>query len=97
MDDIGLLLPSTLFATFLPLISGINEKSVNSLLRMNPPAIKWLPKGPSTVEVIETELPSASTMGKLANMKYKKSDFEDVAYFEPYYLKDFVALKTKKN
>ncbi|MDG1660181.1 MAG: tRNA (adenosine(37)-N6)-threonylcarbamoyltransferase complex dimerization subunit type 1 TsaB [Winogradskyella sp.] len=45
----------------------------------------------------EGKLPSASTMGKLANMKYKKSDFEDVAYFEPYYLKDFVALKTKKN
>lgn len=45
---------------------------------------------------IENKLPSASTMGKLANEKYKKSDFEDVAYFEPYYLKDFVAIKSKK-
>ncbi|MFD1062305.1 tRNA (adenosine(37)-N6)-threonylcarbamoyltransferase complex dimerization subunit type 1 TsaB [Winogradskyella litorisediminis] len=45
---------------------------------------------------IEGKLPSASTMGKLANNKYKKSDFEDVAYFEPYYLKDFVAIKSKK-
>ena len=45
---------------------------------------------------IEDKLPSASTMGKLANIKYKKSDFENVAYFEPYYLKDFVALKPKK-
>jgi len=29
----------------------------------------------------------------LADTKYKKNDTEDIAYFEPYYLKDFVALK----
>ncbi|TCK67549.1 tRNA threonylcarbamoyladenosine biosynthesis protein TsaB [Winogradskyella wandonensis] len=46
---------------------------------------------------IEDKLPSASTMGVIAHNKYKKSDFEDVAYFEPYYLKDFVAIKSKKN
>jgi len=44
---------------------------------------------------IEDKLPSANEMGLLSNDKYKKSDFEDVAYFEPYYLKDFVALKPK--
>ncbi len=44
---------------------------------------------------IENKLPSANEMGLLANIKYKKSDFENVAYFEPYYLKDFVALKSK--
>ena len=44
---------------------------------------------------IGDKLPSASEMGLLSNDKYKKSDFEDVAYFEPYYLKDFVALKPK--
>ncbi|MDX1270466.1 tRNA (adenosine(37)-N6)-threonylcarbamoyltransferase complex dimerization subunit type 1 TsaB [Bizionia paragorgiae] len=44
---------------------------------------------------IEGKLPSASTMGALAYAKYKKSDTEDVAYFEPFYLKDFVALKPK--
>lgn len=38
-------------------------------------------------------LPSANEMGKLAEAKYKIGDFEDVAYFEPYYLKDFIALK----
>ena len=27
--------------------------------------------------------------------KHKISDIEDVAYFEPYYLKDFIALKPK--
>ena len=46
---------------------------------------------------IEDKLPSASTLGKIANAKYKIGDIEDVAYFEPYYLKDFVALKSKKN
>ncbi|MFI1771862.1 tRNA (adenosine(37)-N6)-threonylcarbamoyltransferase complex dimerization subunit type 1 TsaB [Thalassobellus citreus] len=44
---------------------------------------------------IEDKLPSANEMGLLAYNKYKKSDTEDVAYFEPYYLKDFVALKPK--
>ncbi|EGV42660.1 tRNA (adenosine(37)-N6)-threonylcarbamoyltransferase complex dimerization subunit type 1 TsaB [Bizionia argentinensis JUB59] len=44
---------------------------------------------------VENKLPSAKQMGALAYYKYKKSDTEDVAYFEPYYLKDFVALKPK--
>lgn len=39
---------------------------------------------------IENKLPSSSEMGKLAFNKYSKSEFENVAYFEPYYLKDFV-------
>lgn len=42
------------------------------------------------------KLPSAKQMALLAEEKYKISDTEDVAYFEPYYLKDFVALKSKK-
>ena len=40
---------------------------------------------------IEDKLPSAAEMGILAEGKYKKRDFEDLAYFEPYYLKDFIA------
>ncbi len=44
---------------------------------------------------VEDRLPSANEMSTLAYEKYKKSDTEDVAYFEPYYLKDFVALKPK--
>lgn len=39
---------------------------------------------------IENVLPSAAQMVELATIKHKKSDFEDVAYFEPYYLKDFM-------
>ncbi|MEO8934844.1 MAG: tRNA (adenosine(37)-N6)-threonylcarbamoyltransferase complex dimerization subunit type 1 TsaB, partial [Xanthomarina sp.] len=45
---------------------------------------------------IEDKLPSANQMGKIAYLKYKNNEFEDVAYFEPYYLKDFIALKPKK-
>ncbi|WBL21993.1 tRNA (adenosine(37)-N6)-threonylcarbamoyltransferase complex dimerization subunit type 1 TsaB [Zunongwangia sp. HRR-M8] len=40
---------------------------------------------------IEDKLPSAKEMCVIAFDKYKISDMEDVAYFEPYYLKDFVA------
>jgi len=41
-------------------------------------------------------LPSAREMAFLAEAKYKISDTEDVAYFEPFYLKDFVVTKSKK-
>jgi len=34
--------------------------------------------------------PSAKEMGALSFDKYKKSDTVDVAYFEPFYLKDFI-------
>jgi tRNA threonylcarbamoyladenosine biosynthesis protein TsaB len=44
---------------------------------------------------IEDKLPSANEMSQLAYHKYKINDIEDVAYFEPYYLKDFVALQPK--
>jgi tRNA threonylcarbamoyladenosine biosynthesis protein TsaB len=44
---------------------------------------------------IDDKLPSANEISKLAYKKFKISDFEDVAYFEPFYLKDFIALKPK--
>ncbi len=43
------------------------------------------------------ELPSAYQMVEVAQTKYATASFEDVAYFEPYYLKDFIAVKSKKN
>lgn len=36
-------------------------------------------------------LPSAQGMADLAVKQYEQKDFVDVAYFEPFYLKDFVA------
>ncbi|MEE4260419.1 MAG: tRNA (adenosine(37)-N6)-threonylcarbamoyltransferase complex dimerization subunit type 1 TsaB [Bacteroidales bacterium] len=35
--------------------------------------------------------PSARYMAALSDKKFRANQFEDVAYFEPYYLKDFVA------
>jgi tRNA threonylcarbamoyladenosine biosynthesis protein TsaB len=40
--------------------------------------------------------PSACGMIALAEKKFAEKQFEDVAYFEPYYLKDFVAGKPKR-
>ncbi len=40
---------------------------------------------------VQDQLPSAKEMVPIAVSKYQKGDFEDVAYFEPYYLKDFMA------
>ncbi|HCN82524.1 MAG TPA: tRNA (adenosine(37)-N6)-threonylcarbamoyltransferase complex dimerization subunit type 1 TsaB [Sphingobacteriaceae bacterium] len=38
---------------------------------------------------------SAKDMSGLVLEKFKKQNFEDVAYFEPFYLKDFLVLKPK--
>ena len=42
---------------------------------------------------IENVFPCASQMGILALEKYNNKHFENVAYFEPFYLKDFIAGK----
>ncbi|EOZ92444.1 TsaB protein, required for threonylcarbamoyladenosine (t(6)A) formation in tRNA [Indibacter alkaliphilus LW1] len=42
-------------------------------------------------------LNSARGVGALAFRAYKKSQFEDLAYFEPNYLKEFKVIKSKKN
>jgi len=40
--------------------------------------------------------PSAMAMAPLAEAAYAEKRFEDVAYFEPFYLKDFVATVSRK-
>ena len=45
---------------------------------------------------IEIEL-LAHGMAKMAYDKYIKKTFEDLAYFQPFYLKDFIAGKPKKD
>ena len=44
----------------------------------------------------EIKYPSAKEMSELSYTKFKKSDTVDVAYFEPYYLKDFMITTSKK-
>ena len=41
--------------------------------------------------------PLASNMAPLAEAAYNEKRFEDLAYFEPFYLKDFVATVSRKN
>ncbi|PQJ68962.1 tRNA (adenosine(37)-N6)-threonylcarbamoyltransferase complex dimerization subunit type 1 TsaB [Polaribacter butkevichii] len=45
---------------------------------------------------VDDKFPSAKEMAQLSYDKYKKNDIEDVAYFEPFYLKDFVVIPEKK-
>ncbi len=51
---------------------------------------------PNFVFLDEIIYPSAREMGILSFKKFQKNDFEDVAYFEPYYLKDFMVTTSKK-
>lgn len=44
----------------------------------------------------EIVFPSAKEMSALSFKKFQEKDFEDVAYFEPYYLKDFMITVSKK-
>lgn len=44
----------------------------------------------------EIKYPSANEMSALSYAKFLKNDFADVAYFEPYYLKDFMITTSKK-
>ncbi len=45
---------------------------------------------------IEGAVPLAKQMIPLAEMAMAREEFEDVAYFEPFYLKEFVATQSKK-
>ena len=45
---------------------------------------------------IDGIVPLAENMAELAWKKYRDNDFEDVAYFEPFYLKEFQATIPKK-
>ena len=44
----------------------------------------------------ENKFPSAKQMGRLALEKYQTQAFEDIAYFEPFYLKEVYLVKSEK-
>lgn len=80
----------------------IEESSFESYLNVGP--VYFIGNGVSkTKETIhhpnaiftEDKLPSAREMSAIAFKKFRNKKFEDVAYFEPYYLKDFIAIKPK--
>lgn len=45
---------------------------------------------------LENLFTSSKYMASLSYSKYKNKEFEDVAYFEPFYLKEFQAIKSTK-
>lgn len=47
------------------------------------------------VKIIPDFHPSAGFMARLAEQRFRAAKFEDTAYFEPYYLKDFIAIKPR--
>ena len=49
-----------------------------------------------SVQFVKDILPSAKLMIPFSYKAYLAKEFEDIAYFEPFYLKDFVAGKPKK-
>lgn len=48
-------------------------------------------------QLIDNVYPSAKYMARLAEQAFLNKEFVDVAYFEPFYLKDFVTTVSKKN
>lgn len=76
----------------------IDEKSFSELLKKNKiiffgdGAMKCKPliNHPNALFVEDFE-PSATHMISLSEQKFELKDFENTAYFEPYYLKDFIA------
>ena len=53
-------------------------------------------KHPNAKFHFDMEFPSTKQLKALCAKKFNERAFEDVAYFEPYYLKDFVVGKPKK-
>ena len=51
---------------------------------------------PNAVFTENAIYPSAKTVGQLAAILFEQNQFEDVAAFEPYYLKDFMTTTPKK-
>jgi tRNA threonylcarbamoyladenosine biosynthesis protein TsaB len=69
------------FTETLYFIGDCQEKCQTVLTQPN---FKFLP---------EILFPSANQMSQLSYEKFNQNDFEDVAYFEPFYLKDFLLVK----
>ena len=57
------------------------------------PKLKKVFENQPNISIVEGFKPSAGYMRLLAEQALQKQDFVDVAYFEPFYLKDFVAGK----
>ncbi len=57
------------------------------------PKLHGIFDGTEGIRIVDDFAPSAAFMAALSDQALKMGDFVDVAYFEPFYLKDFVAGK----
>lgn len=83
----------------------INDSSFGELLSHN--KMLFFGDGASKCESILGKHPqatiltnfinSAKDLGEVALKKFNEKHFEDVAYFEPFYLKDFLIIESKKH
>lgn len=58
--------------------------------------LKTLFSNNETLSIVEDFKHSSASMSTLSYAKFTNNDFEDLVYFEPYYLKEFVATTPKK-
>ena len=73
------------------------ELAAGKVLFIGDGAAKCAPVLNSANAVTVQVNPNASAMAELAEESFQKSDFQNTAYFEPFYLKEFVATVSKKN
>ena len=59
------------------------------------PKMKTLFPANNKIIFLDNILASAKNMANLAEQAYNSGNFPDLAYYEPFYLKDFVAKKKK--
>lgn len=76
-----------------PLTSYLSSHTSLWLFGDGAPKLKPLFKDVPNIRIVDGFAPSAAYMATLADQAMKASEFVDVAYFEPFYLKDFVAGK----
>ncbi len=74
----------------------ISEYDAILLFGNGAPKAKELMKDKVNVKIIENVNPSASSMGLHAFQRYERGHFEDLAYFEPNYGKEFYSPVSKK-
>lgn len=83
----------------------VNENSFDNLLQNNqilffgdgaPKCKAILSINPKALFLKEEIRPSAKTVGQIALQYFSNHNFEDLASFEPYYLKDFMSPPPKK-
>lgn len=80
----------------------LDTSSYNDILQNQP--VYFVGNGVEKIQKIinhpnahfNNQLPSAQQMCGLSFSKFQAENFENLAYFEPFYLKDFIAIPSKK-